>query len=167
MKVLIAYSSKTGNTEYFCNEVYKNIKDDCEQIDIAKLKDVSGYEDYDMVVAGFWVDRTTANAEAMKFIKKIHGKKVALLGTLGASPDSEHAAKVRENVKELVHESNEYLGVRLARGKVDEKMIKRIKLIPFVPKKIKDQMYETSIHSREPNAEEIAEATAFMKSILA
>lgn len=166
MKVLMAYSSRSGNTEYFCNEVYKNIKDTCANIDIVKVKDVGDYETYDLIVAGFWVDRSTANAEAMKFIKKIQGKKVALLGTLGASPDSEHAAKVKENVKELIHESNRYLGVRLARGKVDEKMIKRIKWIPLVPKKIKERMYETSIHSREPNAEEIAEASAFIKSIL-
>ncbi len=160
MKILIAYSSKTGNTEKVCKKVFENLKDEHE-IDIMTVKEVSDYDDYDLLVPAFWVDKGTANKEARKFIEKIRNKNVALLGTLGASPDSEHGNKVRKNVKELVDNSNTYHGVFLARGKVDEKLIKRIKMLPL-PKNIKEQMYESSVNSREPNEEEFAGATKFI-----
>ncbi len=164
MNILLAYSSLTGNTEYYCKEAIKDIKEEYN-IDVLTVKETKNYDDYDLIIVGFWVDKGTANKEAKKFIQKIKNKKVALLGTLGAAPDSEHGLKVVKNVGELVDPSNEYLGVRLARGKVAEKLIKRIKILPL-PRKIKDQMYEASIHSREPNAEEIREANNFVKNCL-
>ncbi len=165
MKTLFAYSSLTGNTEYFCTEVYKNLKEEHE-IDLMRLEEVKSFDDYDLLVLGFWVDRGTANKKARKIIKSIKNKKIALLATLGASPDSEHGQKVRKNVVEIIDESSEYLGISLARGKVDEKLTKRIKFLPL-KKSIKEKMYESSINSREPNQEEIEKATTFIKGLLA
>ncbi len=164
MKILMAYSSMTGNTKYFCTEVYKNLKDKYD-IDLMELKDVNSYDGYDLLIMGFWIDRATANKEAKKFIRKIKHKKIAFLATLGASPDSEHADRVRRTVVELVDGSSEYLGISLARGKVAEKLLKRIKFLPL-PKKIKDQMYDSSVNSREPNQEEIDQATTFIKGLI-
>ncbi len=161
MKILMAYSSMTGNTKYFCTEVYKNLKDRYD-INLMELKDVSSYDEYDLLIIGFWVDRATANKEAKKFIRKIKNKKIVFLTTLGASPNSEHADRVRRTVVELVDESSEYLGISLARGKVSEKLLNRIKFLPL-PKKIKEQMYDASVNSREPNREEIDRATMFIE----
>ncbi len=163
-RILMAYSSSTGNTKYFCEEVYKNLKDKYN-IEIMELKDVKSFEDYDLLVLGFWIDRATANKAAKKVITKIKGKKIAFLATLGASPDSEHADRVRTTVVELVDESSEYLGISLARGKVSEKLLKRIKFLPL-PKKVRDQMYDASVNSREPNQEEIDAASKFIEGLL-
>ncbi len=164
MKILMAYSSATGNTKYFCEEVYSNLKDKYD-IALIELKDVQSFDDYDLLVLGFWIDRATANKAAKKIITKIKNKKIAFLATLGASPDSEHADRVRKTVVELVDESSEYLGISLARGKVSEKLLKRIKFLPL-PKKVRDQMYDASVNSREPNQEEIDKATQFIEGLL-
>ncbi len=164
MKVLITYSSRTGNTKKVCDAAYDEIKGLAE-VDYLTVKEVQSIEEYDVVVVGFWVDKGTANKEAKKFIEKIRGKKVALLGTLGAPPDSFHGDKCRKNVKELVDSSNEYLGVVLARGLVDPKLTKMIKFLPL-NKEIREQMYQSSITSREPNEEELKAARDFIKSAL-
>ncbi len=164
MKVLIAYSSRTGNTKKVCDAAYDEIKELAE-VDYMKVKDVKSTADYDLIVVGFWVDKGTANKKAKQFIEGIRETKVALLGTLGAPPDSFHGDKCRQNVKELVDSSNEYLGVRLARGLVDPKLTKMIKFLPL-NKEIREQMYQSSITSREPNEEELQEVRAFIKDSL-
>ncbi len=164
MKILITYSSRTGNTEKLCNGVYNNLKGQFD-INIEPINKNIDYSNYDYVIVGFWVDKGTFDNKANKFISKIKNKNLILLGTLGAHPDSEHGHKVRNNVGNTVDESNSYLGVFLARGKVDPKLTKRIKLLPL-PKKIKDQMYESSINSRETNQEDIDNATDFVKNII-
>ncbi len=164
MKVLIAYSSRTGNTKIVCDAAYDEIKEIAD-VDYMTVNEVSDVSKYDLVVVGFWVDKGTANKEAKKFIQKIRNKRVALLATLGASPDSEHGHKCRKYVKDLVDESNEYLGLVLARGKVDPKLTKAIKFLPL-GKEIRRQMYEASINSREPNEEELAKTREFIKNAL-
>ncbi len=164
MNILITYSSRTGNTKKLCEGVYNSLKDKFN-MDIEPLNKKTEYEKYDTVVVGYWVDKGTANAQAKKFITKIRNKNVVLLGTLGASPDSEHGHKTRKNVGNLIDESNYYLGVFLARGKVDPKLTKKIKLLPL-PKKIKDQMYESSINSRETNEQDIENAVVFLEKAL-
>ncbi len=165
MKVLFTYSSKTGNTKMLCDAVYENIKDKCE-IDYTAVKDApKDLSTYDLIIVGFWVDKGTANKKARKFIDIIENKKVAFLGTLGAAPDSEHGQKCVRKLPDIVNKLNEYLGVVLARGKVNEKLIKRIKLLPL-PKDIKDKMYEASIDSRPPNEEEMKKASEFILNLI-
>ncbi len=164
MKALITYSSKTGNTKKLIEEAHKLIGSDYK-VDVTTIKEANGYDEYDLIIPAFWIDKGTANSEAKKFIKKIKNKNVIFLATLGASPDSSHADDVRNKVPELLDESNNYMGIFLARGKVDEKLIKKIKLLPL-PKNLKDEMYEASINSREPNEEEFKGTAEFIKNTI-
>ncbi len=163
-KVLITYSSKTGNTKKLVTEAVALLGEGYD-IDIKTIKETGDYDEYDLIVPAFWIDKGTANKEAKKFIEKIRNKNVGFLATLGASPDSEHGEKVKKNVPMLSHESNNYMGFVLARGKVDPKLTARLKFLPL-PSSIKDQMYEASISSREPNEAEFKEAAEFLKSAI-
>ncbi len=164
MKILLAYSSKTGNTKKVCDAVYNEIKDSHE-VDYLSVKEVKSHDGYDLVLVGYWVDKGTANREARKLITAIRDTKVGLIGTLGADPESFHGKKVIVNVGELVDGSNTYHGTFLCRGKVAEKLIKRLKFAP-VPKHIREQMYEASINSREPNEEDLNNARAYINKIV-
>ncbi len=164
MKILVAYSSKTGNTKKVCTGVYDALKDEFD-IDIKTVKEVKSYDEYDVIVPGFWVDKGTANREARKFIEKIRNKKVVLVGTLGADPDSYHGDKSKANVSELVDASNDYKGVFLSRGKVNEKLIHAIKFLPL-SSDIRQQMYDSSISSREPNEQDLKNAADFVRNAL-
>ncbi len=164
MKILIAYSSVTGNTKKLCNALYENLKDKHE-VTIQTIKETKEFESYDVIVPGFWVDKGSANREAKKFIKQIKNKKIVPIGTLGAAPDSYHGQKCLKKITALIDESNETPGVFLSRGKVNPKLTAKIHKLPL-PKKIRDQMYEASVASREPNETDFKNATEFVEQIL-
>ncbi len=165
MKILIAYSTRTGNTEKLCTGVYEGIKDE-HDVTLCNVKACKDYDSYDLVVFGYWVDRGTANKEARKKIESIRGKNVALLGTIGAAPDSEHGKKVYSRVPQLVDDSNRFLGAFMTRGKIDPKLQSKIKFLPL-PGSIRKQMEEACIGTREPNETDIANAISFLKGAIA
>ncbi len=148
-KILIAYSSKTGNTKKLCDGVYEHLKNDFN-ITLTKISEVKDYAQYDIIIPAFWVDKSYPNRESKKFIQKIKNKKVFLIGTLGADPESFHGSKTKKNSGSLINSSNEYLGVFLSRGKVNPILTNKIKFLPLTSK-IKEEMYQASITSREPN----------------
>ncbi len=164
MKVLLAYSSRTGNTERLCKGVHQALADQYD-IDLMTVKEIDNFDDYNVVMIGFWVDKGSANREAKKQIIKLKHKRVVLLGTIGAAPDSDHGQKVVKNVGGLVDASNDYHGVFLARGLVDPKLASKIKFLPL-PSGIKKQMEEASAGSRPTNQQDIDNAVAFVKSVL-
>ncbi len=164
MKALLAYSSRTGNTEKLCKGVAEAIGEQVD-VDLMTVKEITSFDNYDVIIIGFWVDKGSANREAKKQITKLKNKRVLLLGTIGAAPDSEHGQKVFKTVNKLVDPSNDYLGVFLARGKVDPKLASRIKFLPL-PSGIKKQMEEASATSRATNEQDIANAVEFVRSVL-
>ncbi len=165
MKILIAYSSRTGNTKKLCTGVYEGIKEE-HDVTLCDVKEYTASDAYDLTVFGFWVDRGTANKEARKRIESIKNNNVALLGTIGAAPDSEHGKKVYGRVPQLVDVSNRFLGVFLSRGKIDPKLQSKIKFLPL-PGGIKKQMEEACIGAHEPNETDIANAVSFLKDAIA
>ncbi len=163
-KILIAYSSNTGNTLKLCKNTAELLKDDCH-VTLKTVKETDSFEDYDLIVAAFWVDKGSANRAAKKFIDKIKNKNIAFMATLGADPNGEHADSVRDNASSLVDQSNHYHGIFLARGKIDPKLAKAAKFLPL-KKELKERIYESSINSREPNEEEFRGAAQFLKNIV-
>ncbi len=167
MKILLVYSSQTGNTKILCEGVYKRLKEKLD-VDIYNIKDIKNKEinsDYDIIICGFWVEKGYPNKEMKQYIENIVDKKVLLLGTLGSSPNSKHSMKVKVRTEEIINKSNEFLGVFLARGKVDEKLINMMKLLPM-KKQIIDAMEKASMTSRETNNEDINNAIDFILSKL-
>lgn len=52
MKILVAYSSRTGNTKTLCAGVYEYLKSSYE-VTILEVKNVKSVEEYDVVIPGF------------------------------------------------------------------------------------------------------------------
>ena len=82
MKLLVVYSSKTGNTQKVAMAIGKTLG-----VEPVAVKDAPAPDDYDWIVAGFWVDKGTADAAMKAYLQRIAGKQVALFATLGAEPD--------------------------------------------------------------------------------
>ena len=55
MKLLITYSSKTGNTKKLAEGLYNNLP--FKEMDIMPIADVRNIDEYDTVLVGYWVDR--------------------------------------------------------------------------------------------------------------
>lgn len=99
MKILVTYSSKTGNTEKIANAVYEALKD--KDADIKKIADAD-FGGYDVIVLGYWLKSGTANDEAAEAMKKLSGKKVVLFGTLGAGDYDGYHKQSINNVEKLL-----------------------------------------------------------------
>lgn len=136
MKTLVVYSSRTGNTEKVAKAVFEALPGPKQIFPAADAPDPSGH---DFIALGFWVDKGTADAAAAEYFKTVTGKKIALFGTLGAYPDSDHARQCLVNVRKLVR-GNEILGEFLCQGKVD----------PGLVKMMETKMTEDPHHSMTP-----------------
>lgn len=112
MSILVTYSSKTGNTEKVAKAIHEVL---AERAEIQKLPDVNS-EHYDTVVLGYWVDKGTANAEALEFMKTLADKKIVLFGTLGAGDAGGYHQQVRETVEKELPSTCTLLGHQLFRA---------------------------------------------------
>ena len=112
MSILVAYSSQTGNTEKVAKAIHEALG---EKAELKKQPDVN-CEGYDTVVLGYWVDKGTANAEALEFMKALSGKQVVLFGTLGAGDAGGYHQRVRETVEKELPADCTLLGHQLYRA---------------------------------------------------
>lgn len=164
MKVLVTYSSKTGNTKKVAISISKAIEN-------SKLLDISDVDtlDYDLIILGTWIDRATADAKAMEFIKQLKNKNVAFFFTLGAYPNSEHAKDCVKNITNLFEENgNNILGHYFCQGAIDQNLIEMMKSFPEnhphapTPERIK-RWEEAKLH---PNEEDLQKAYRYFKKLI-
>ncbi len=119
MRCSIVYSSKTGNTKKVASAISEVLG-----VPTYHLTDAPLPSEYDLLYLGFWVDKGTADKQTQAYIASIKGEKIALFGTLGAYPDSDHAIECKQRVEELVSENNQCVGVFLCQGKIDSSLTK-------------------------------------------
>lgn len=118
MKVLISVSSKTGNTRKIAEAIHTAIPESV-LFDAETAPDPSSF---DLIFIGFWVDKGTADKQAQQYIKKIANKPVAIFGTLGAYPDSQHGIDSLNNVAQLLPNC-QVIDRYLCQGAIDPKLI--------------------------------------------
>lgn len=146
MKTLLVYSSRTGNTEKVARAIFEALPG---PKDILSVKQDPAVDGYDLIIMGFWVDKGTADAGSRAFFKSVKNRKIALFGTLGADPDSDHARDCMARVNELVKD-NEVLGRFLCQGKVDPK------LIEMMATRMKDDPHHSMTPERRARLDEAA-----------
>ncbi|WP_192930253.1 flavodoxin family protein [Alkaliphilus pronyensis] len=105
MKVLITYSSKTGNTKKIANEVAKEVTKLYPQADFKNIDEVVEF-DYDIIFLGGWIDRGNFNKEVECRLDSIKNKNVAFFFTLGAYSTSMHAYDCITNIRTALDKSN-------------------------------------------------------------
>lgn len=146
MKSMVVFSSKTGNTKKVAKAIFDVLPDPKNIFSVEEFPKVN---EYDFIAMGFWVDKGTADSKAREFFKTVQNKRIALFGTLGAYPDSDHARQSMEKVKELVKD-NELLGEFLCQGKVDPKLIK------MMATQMKDDPHHSMTKERRARLDEAA-----------
>ena len=122
MKSLVVYSSRTGNTRKIAEAVAEALPG-CH---LHPVEEAPQPEGYDLVAVGYWVDKGMPDDAAKKYMERIKNSTVALFGTLGAWPDSEHAAQCKVQGEALLTEpaqGNTVLGTFLCQGRVDPAVV--------------------------------------------
>ncbi len=167
MKILLTYSSLTGNTKKVADSIYSVLNEyNCDYLEIPEVKSVEGY---DLIIVGYWIDKALPNKIALEFLKTLREKRVGVFFTLGADPNSKHAQDCIENSKKILEEgNNQIVGVYHCQGKISEKMIEFFKTLPpdhphaLTEEKIR--RYE--IAAKHPNEEDLRKAKETFRGIV-
>ncbi len=122
MKTLIAYSTKTGNTE----KIAKTINGICPfESDLLKIDNNLNIDisDYELSIVGYWVENSKANNDTINFIKPIKNKKVLLFGTTGTDPNHPYIKSVLTKTENEFDKSNTILGHFICQGEIAKSVI--------------------------------------------
>lgn len=125
MKVAVVYGSLSGNTERLAKGIFDKIQG--FEKSLFNIKENPNIDDYDVVISGFWIDKSFPHKEMKEFISNLRNKKVFLFGTMGHFPDSEHGENCSRNMVGLIHESCKMIGYFLCNGKIDVRVLEGIK----------------------------------------
>ncbi|MBR0163268.1 MAG: flavodoxin [Lachnospiraceae bacterium] len=155
-KVLVTYASKTGNTKKLAEGIYDGLQDADKTI--LPMEEARDTKDYDVILAGYWVDKGGPCAEAKEYLGALSGKKVGLFCTLAFWPDSEHGYGAILAGEALVKEQNHVIGKFHCQGRIDPELIKVFEKMPddnpHKPTPEKRKRYRIS--ENHPSAEDIA-----------
>ena len=97
---------------------------------IAPIEDNIDTEEFDLILIGYWVDKTTADSKILSYIEKISDKKIGIFATLGAYPDSEHASGALKSIRDLLEARNQVVAEFICQGKVDPKITEQFENLP-------------------------------------
>ncbi len=126
MRIAVIYSSRTGNTRKVAKAIHESLPEGAE---LCRIDDAPDPSRFDLIFVGFWVDKGIANKDAQEFMRKLSGQHVALFGTLGAYPDSDHARQCLERVGALLSTCT-VVDTFICQGAIDPKLIEWMKTLP-------------------------------------
>jgi len=121
MKILVAYSSRTGNTKKIAEAIYGEIQ---ENKVINEIDSLNNLEGYDIIFLGFPIE-TFGPSQKVKDFMKNHSKnkKIALFITHGSPEFSDFLTNWIEESKKCLDDSSEILGVFNCQGEVAQFVI--------------------------------------------
>lgn len=114
----IIFSTVTGNAFRLAEAVAPVVPEFCGPYNIRYVNDEM-IERFDVFILSYWCDKGSADSDTLALIERLHGKKLIMIGTLGAERDSRHADAVRRRVSALAAEQNLLLGHFLCQGRID------------------------------------------------
>lgn len=128
MKVLVAYSSLTGNTRRLAEGIYEAIT---EEKTILPVSEAGETDDYDVILVGSYITNWNFSSEALDLLLRIKGKKVGLFGTLTYWPDSDKARASINRAAVIAELNNKVIAKYLAQGSLSEKIREKHKNDPL------------------------------------
>lgn len=129
MKIIVIYSSETGNTKSVAQAIYEEFKPDAIIIPMCDAKNYN-LNEFDYVFIGFWVDKGYPSEEACVLLKNITNCRIALFATLGAYPYSMQTSRVFYRAGEMIDESNRVLGSFMCQGRIPKEKLDEINSRP-------------------------------------
>ena len=164
MKILIAYSSLTGNTKKLAEALHLELPN----ADLCPISSAPNPDNYDLVFAGFWVEAENANKAMCTFLKRLGGKPVALFATLGAYPDSQHAADSLKAAEAEIPNGN-VIDSFICQGRIDPMMIEWMEQLPSdddnAPTDSRRQLWKDA--ETHPNDQDLENVVSWAKAVIA
>ncbi len=165
--VAIVFSTITGNAFRLAEAAAQVIPDHVGPYNI-RYVNREMIDKFDTFVLSYWCNHGTADDDTIALLEHMHGKRIIIIGTLGAARESAHAQKVCENVENLVRQQNTLIGHYLCRGSIDLARTARRMRIPEGEKGyLSPERFEKQKESQgHPNAAELAQCQTEVKEFL-
>lgn len=162
MKVLVVYSSQTGNTE----KIARSISSAIEGSQLAKLPAKLDLHGIDLCFCGFWCDKGQPDELWKNFFESIPNIPCAIFGTLGGSPKSEKGSAYIQKMRNLYLEKENVLDLQMWQGKVDPKLLEAMAKMPGMPPMTEERKQRLEEASKHPTQEDCDEAAAWATQIV-
>ena len=160
MNVLVAYMSRTGNTQKICEAIFDEI---VTEKTLKRIEDVDSLEGYDVTFLGLPIEMLGPNDTAKAFLQtKTTRKKIALVLTHGAPENAPTLRPWIQKFKDAACDAN-VLGVFNCQGQMAETIINMLLNHPD-PKAQK--WGEEYIPNELPDASSAEKARAFARDIM-
>jgi len=165
MEIPLIFSTVTGNAFKLADAVKPYVKDGIGPYNIHWLRD--DVIDKDTYILFYWCYRGSVDPDTLDLLNKSKGKKIIILGTLGADPNKPYYEKVFQNVIDLVNQQNICLGHFLCRGAIDLVRTSKRLSIPLGEKgHLSQEKFEDQKKSLgHPNQDDINNAIRFIQNI--
>ena len=165
--VAIVFSTITGNAFRLAEVAAQVVPDHVGPYNI-RYVNREMIDKFDTFMLSYWCNHGTADDDTIALLQHMQGKKIIIIGTLGAARDSAHAQKVCENLENLVRENNQLIGHYLCRGSIDLNRTARRLRIPEGQKgHLSPERFEKQKESLgHPDAQELAQLQDEMKVFL-
>ena len=162
MKLLVVYSSMTGNTRKVAEAIAGAVPGSV----LLPVEVEPSPDGFDLVAAGYWVDKGMPDAQSRAWLEKAKGCRMALFGTLGAWPDSEHAKECMRRAAELVESperGNAVCGSWICQGRIDPHVIEAMqKMAPNVHPMTPERRARIEEAAKHPDENDLASAREFI-----
>ncbi|MCB2188579.1 MAG: flavodoxin family protein [Deltaproteobacteria bacterium] len=126
MKILVVYSSQTGNTEALARAVFEALP---EAKTIATLEEAPDPAGYDLVAMGFWLRGGKPEPQSAEYLARLGAVNLFLFCTHGAPLGSDHVAGALAAAGEMASQAK-VVGSVTSQGTVDPKILEMVRARP-------------------------------------
>lgn len=164
-KIPIIFSTITGNAFKLAEAVAPVVPDHLGPYNIRYIND-EVIERFNTFVLSYWCNHGTADDDTIALIRRMSGKNLVVIGTLGVARDSKHAADVTERVKALASENNTLLGHFLCQGSIDlNRTAQRLKIPEGQKGHLSQERFEKQkLSLGHPDEKDLADAREAVRS---
>lgn len=165
--VPIIFSTITGNAYKLAAAVAEVVPDHVGPYNIRYIND-EVIEKFDTFVLSYWCNHGTADDDTIELIRRMRGKNLIVIGTLGVARDSKHASDVSARVEALASENNRLLGHYLCRGSIDlRRTAARLRIPEGEKGHLSAERFEKQkLSLGHPDETELSEAKAAVEAFL-
>lgn len=162
MKVLVVWSSVTGNTEKIARAAARG----CPGAQVCAVDKAPDPAGFGPVFLAFWCDKGEIDANSLAYLDRIRDAAkakgapidVAFFGTMGGEPESERARQWLQRKVAEQAAAGEFIrpiGARLWQGRIDPQVVERMKrMMPMPP----ERLARIEAAAAHPNAEDERQA---------
>lgn len=165
MKTLMMYSSQSGNTKLIAMAMMRELED-CECISVDEFKEAM-LPNFDFFFVGYWIDQGDCDAKTKVILPMLHGKKIALFGTLGAAENTAYYETVKQRVAAHLTDAH-IIGHFLCQGSVGDQAIERYQEMLRLHPDDEDRKAQLAAYKKgesHPDQEDILHAVQFARSL--